>query len=102
MSERTNRLLKNAHLLRYPHSSSLRRTSVYGSLFGISGALHLHVFEQPEEHVFFSNLIVLRPGRLPSHGEAGRYVGLIQRIYETEHWLKEADNASFGSAAATP
>jgi hypothetical protein len=43
-----SRLLKNAHLLRYPHSSSLRRTSMYASLFGISGALHLAVFEQPE------------------------------------------------------
>jgi hypothetical protein len=32
------RLLKNAHLRRFPHPSSLRRTSKYTSLLGISGA----------------------------------------------------------------
>jgi hypothetical protein len=32
---------------------------MYASLFGILGALHLDVFEQPEEHLFFSNLIEL-------------------------------------------
>ena len=55
-----SRLMKNAHLpfdrlmalskvegLRYPHSASLRRTSTYASLLGISGALHLDVFDQP-------------------------------------------------------
>ena len=30
---------------------------MYASLFGISGALHLDIFEQPEQHVFFSNLL---------------------------------------------
>jgi hypothetical protein len=54
----SSRLLKNAHLRRYPHSSLLRRTSMYASLFGISGALHPDVFEQPEQQVFFSNLLV--------------------------------------------
>jgi len=29
---------------------------MYASIFGISGVLHLDVFEQPEQHVFFSNL----------------------------------------------
>jgi hypothetical protein len=53
----SSRLLKDAHLRRYPHSSSLRRTSMYASLFVISGALHLDVFEQPEQQVFFSNLL---------------------------------------------
>jgi hypothetical protein len=43
----TNRLLKNAHLRRCPHPSSLRRTSMYVSLLRISGALHLGIFEQP-------------------------------------------------------
>jgi hypothetical protein len=38
--------------LRYPHSSSLRRTSVYASLLGISGALHLDVFDQPAQWAF--------------------------------------------------
>jgi len=29
---------------------------MYASLFGISGALHLAVFEQPAKQVFFGNL----------------------------------------------
>jgi hypothetical protein len=32
-----------------PHPSSLQRTSEYASLLRISGALHLGIFEQPEE-----------------------------------------------------
>jgi hypothetical protein len=39
------RLLKNAHLLRSPHPSSLRRTVKYASFLRISGALHLGIFE---------------------------------------------------------
>jgi len=54
----SNRLLKNVHLRRYPHPSSLRRTEMYVSFLGISGALHLAVFEQPAEQVFFSNLLI--------------------------------------------
>ena len=50
--------MKNAHLRRYPHSSSLRRTSVYASLLEISDALHLDVFDQPAKQVFFSNLLL--------------------------------------------
>jgi hypothetical protein len=30
---------------------------MYASLFEISGALHLDLFEQPEHKVFFSNLL---------------------------------------------
>jgi hypothetical protein len=41
------RLSENAHLLRYPHPSSLRRTSRYASFLGISEALHLDIFHQP-------------------------------------------------------
>jgi hypothetical protein len=44
-------LLKNGHLLRFPHPSSLRRTPKYASLLRISGALHLALFEQPEREV---------------------------------------------------
>jgi hypothetical protein len=53
----TSRLLKNAHLRRYPYPSSLRRTSMYASLLGISDALHLSVFDQPAKQVFCSNLL---------------------------------------------
>ena len=52
-----DRLLKNAHLPRCPHPSSLRRTRLYDSLLGISVALYLDVFEQPEN---------LEPDREPS------------------------------------
>ena len=48
------RLLKNAHLPRFPHPSSLRRTSKYTSFLRISGALHLGIFEQPAENDFSS------------------------------------------------
>jgi hypothetical protein len=54
----SKRLLKNAHLLRFPHPSSLRRTSKYASLLRISGAFHLGIFEQPEKNQFFSNLLM--------------------------------------------
>jgi len=39
--------MKRIHLLRCPHSSSLRRTSKYTSFLRPSGALHLGIFEQP-------------------------------------------------------
>jgi hypothetical protein len=45
-------LLKNGHLLRFPHPSSLRRTAKYASLLRISGALHLPIFDQPVEDDF--------------------------------------------------
>ena len=46
------RLLKNTHLLRSPHPSSLQRTFKYASLLRISGALHLGIFDQPEKISF--------------------------------------------------
>ncbi len=52
------RLSKNIHLLRYPHPSSLRRTSMYASFLGISEALHLDVFHQPLRTWFFDSLKV--------------------------------------------
>ena len=52
-----SRLLKNTHLRRYPHPSSLRRTSKYASLLRISEALHLAIFEQPMKIDFSSKLL---------------------------------------------
>jgi hypothetical protein len=60
-----NRLLKKAHLLRCPHSSSLpgfagcllRRTPMYASFLGISVALYLNLFEQPVKKEFFRILL---------------------------------------------
>jgi len=49
-------MLKNAHLLRSPHPSALRRTSKYASFLRISGALHLGIFEHPARNQFLSNL----------------------------------------------
>ena len=51
-----NRLLKNAHLLRFSHPSSLRSTSRYTSLLRISMALHLGIFEQPTNINFLKTL----------------------------------------------
>jgi hypothetical protein len=50
-------LLKNGHLRRFPHPSSLRRTAKYTSFLRISGALHLTIFEQPGKEDFFSSLL---------------------------------------------
>jgi len=60
-----SRLLKNAHLRRFPYPSSLRRTLKYASLLRTSGALHLGIFEQPVLNHFFSILL-----------EAGFHFGL--------------------------
>jgi hypothetical protein len=48
----TFRLLKNGHLLRFPHPSSLQRTAKHASFLRISGAFHLTIFEQPEKDNF--------------------------------------------------
>jgi hypothetical protein len=50
-----SRLLKNGHLLRFPHPSSLRCKAKYISLLRISGALHLALFEQPGKDDFFNS-----------------------------------------------
>ena len=50
-------LFKYAHLLCFPHPSSLRRTSRYASFLRMSGVLHLDIFEQPAKNDFFSNLL---------------------------------------------
>jgi hypothetical protein len=52
-------MLKNAHLLRFPHPSSLQRTFKYASLLRVSGALHLGIFEPPGKNHFFSSLLGL-------------------------------------------
>jgi len=53
----TIRLLKNTHLLRYAHPSSLRRTNQYASFLRMSRALHLDVFDQPGKNCFFNKLL---------------------------------------------
>ena len=49
------RLSENTHLRRYPHPSSLRRTSMYASFLGISEALHLSIFRQPPKIRYFDS-----------------------------------------------
>jgi hypothetical protein len=39
---------KQIHLRRCPHPSSLNVRTKYASLLGMSGALHLNPFDQPE------------------------------------------------------
>ncbi len=43
--------------LRYPHPSSLRRTSMHASFLGISEALHLDIFHQPLRSRFCDSLV---------------------------------------------
>jgi len=58
--------LKNTHLLRCAHPSSLRRTRKYASFLVISRALHLNIFDQPVKNHFFNNLIDKRETDLPA------------------------------------
>ena len=51
------RLLKNAHLRRCPHPSSLRRTFKFASLLRMSGAFHPGIFDQPAKNEFFNRLL---------------------------------------------
>jgi len=67
----SNRLLKNAHLRRCPHPSSLRRTTMYVSLLGISGVLYLSVFEQPAGRVFSQHPAMQAYGRNQRLAEPG-------------------------------
>jgi hypothetical protein len=51
--------LSEAEGLRYPHPSSLRRTSMYVSFLGISEALHLDIFHQPQRNRFFDSFAMM-------------------------------------------
>src|SRR4030042_4772210 len=75
-----NRLVKNAHLRRFPYPSSLQRTFKYASLLRISGALHPGIFDQPEKNEFFN--------RLPSFNKAE--ILSIHYIHTDWVWLKSA------------
>ena len=61
---RASRLLKNAHLLRFPHPSSLRslQGSAGASLLRISGALHLGIFEQSAKNDFLREIGIRNEG----------------------------------------
>jgi hypothetical protein len=59
MARIINRLLKKAHLRRWPHPLSFRRRFNYASFQGISAALSLDHFEQPVENEFFRKLLML-------------------------------------------
>ena len=66
--------MKSANLLRYPYSSSLRRTLMYAALLGISGASHLGAFNQSAQRVLFSELVCRRgPARTDSPGDLLTY-----------------------------
>jgi len=58
--------LKNTHLLRYAHPSSLQRTELYASFLRISRSLHLDVFDQPEEYCFFKKPANVRARKVSS------------------------------------
>ena len=65
-------MLKDAHLRRCPHPSSLRRTGLYVSLLGISGALYLNVFGQTARRVLVGGVDSgLRSQLVFVHGHEG-------------------------------
>jgi hypothetical protein len=49
-------VLSRVEGLRYPYPSSLRGTSLYASLLGISEAVHLDIFQQLLRSRFFGGL----------------------------------------------
>jgi hypothetical protein len=58
--ETLSTLLKNAHLLRFPHPSSVWQKSLLirrDATLRTSGALHLAIFEQRAENYFFGKLL---------------------------------------------
>jgi hypothetical protein len=57
--------------LRYPHPSSLRRTSMYASFLGISEALHMAIFHQPLRSKFFDSLYIIIQLITPPDRESG-------------------------------
>jgi hypothetical protein len=72
-------LLKNGHLLRFPHPSSLQRTAKYASLLPwsglidrISGALHLALFEQSGKDDCFSSLLERFPLEISDYKDMDR------------------------------
>jgi hypothetical protein len=69
-----SRFLKNGHLLRFPHLSSLRRTAEYASLLRISGALHLALFEQPGKDDFFSSVLENKSRWSKGNGKDARFI----------------------------
>jgi hypothetical protein len=69
-------MLKNAHLLRSPHPSSLRRTCEYASLLRISGALHLSIFEHPGDKPLFQRAAKSQLHAFTGHGGGFRTVSL--------------------------
>jgi hypothetical protein len=76
----SSNLLKNAHLLRFPNPSSLRRTSKYASFLRIPGALHLGIFEQPAKNDFFSNLPIMIAIGLPRPSPSCKTRDLIRLL----------------------
>jgi hypothetical protein len=82
-----NRLLKNDHLLRFPHPSSLRRTAKYASLLRISGALHLALFEQPGKDDSFSSLLKEKPDDRPQYGDGRLFLNPLSGFLNFFHRL---------------
>jgi len=57
--------LKNAHLLCCAANRTAQRVFIYASRFGFLRALHLNIFEQPQNMGFFNDptapLLILTP-----------------------------------------
>ncbi len=89
----SNRLLKNGHLRRFPHPSSLRRTAKYASFLRISGALHLTIFEQPGGKSVFQ-----QPANPLCHRVEKSYRGAVVRSCQKLLWKQD----SFATARRLP
>ena len=55
---------------------------MYASLFEVSGALHLDVFEQPEQEVSFSNLL---EHRTQNTGDGSQETETTSKKLEVSH-----------------
>jgi len=73
---------------------------MYVSLLGISGALHLGIFQQPAQQGFFSNLIGIDKGaRGIGSGGSGRRNSLVSKeesVQLAEAVLRKAAGATRG------
>ncbi len=69
--------LSEAEGLRYPHPSSLWRTSMWASFLGISETLHLNVFHQPLRRWFFDVSLAAKMQGVAAFGSAHSKIAFL-------------------------
>jgi hypothetical protein len=68
-------LLKNAHLLCCAANRTAQRIFIYASRFGFLRALHLNIFEQPQNMGFFNDPAVTSFPKGEKNNEYFKVVG---------------------------